>query len=81
MSLTPSQHRNAAHVVAVRQPSRLYHAPDARPVFVHLVHPLLVNVTIPTPSILKLRTSGEAVGRGVEIAVLVEGRVGGDEMH
>ena len=54
---------------------------ELRKVVRDFVHPRLLNVILPRPPVLKGRAGGEAVGRGVKIPVLVEGRVGGDEVN
>ena len=70
-----------AHAVGVRISGALDGLHEAGVIVGDLVHPVLVHVALPGPSVLKLRPGGEAIGRGVEVAAFVERRVRGCEVH
>ncbi len=54
--------------------------PHGGPVVLHLVDPLAFDVVSPRPAVLELRARSERVRRGVEVAALVERRVGRDQV-
>ena len=59
---------------------RVDDAPHGGIVVLDGVDPLRMDVLVVAPAVLELAPGGEGVGRGVEVAALVEGRVGGDEV-
>ena len=74
----PNAHEaeEGAHVVAITPASELDYAPDFGVAVLYGVLPSLMRVSVPRPAVLKARAARQAVGRGVKIAPLVEGRIG-----
>ena len=68
-----------AHTVAAFR--RLDGQPDVGPVVFNLIQPVRVYFVVPAPAVLKAGAGGQAVRRGVKIPVLVERRVGGNQLH
>ena len=56
----------------------LNHCPHTCPVVLNSVYPLPFNILFPTPSVFELATLSKAIGRSVEILVLVEWGIRGD---
>lgn len=73
--------QESAHVVAVAGPRSLYDVHYIRVIVLDLVNPFLMYVLLPRPSVLKFRALCQTIRCRVEIAALVERRVGGDQVH
>ena len=69
------------HIIAIGCASNLNHLPDRGPIVDDAVGPFFVHIFVPAPAVFEARAGCQAVGRGVVVAVFVEGRVGGDEVH
>ena len=80
-SRTAMKHMNAPipSLCASRALSMAYQY--ARIVVLDLVHPFLMHVALPRPSVLELGSGSQTVRRGVEVPAFVERRICGNQIH
>ena len=74
------KHQEGGHIGAVADFGGFDGQLDVGPVVFDLVQPFRVDNIIPVPAILEAGAGGQAVRGGVEVAVFVERRVGGDQL-